>query len=395
MTRDSSGNLYGTTVVGGTAGWGAVYLVNAAGQETVLPCFPGAPGGTNPRAGVIRDAAGNLYGTTHFGGRVNAGVVYKLDAAGRETVLYSFNGGADGRNPSAGVIADGAGNLYGTTALGGTVGYGVVYKLDTAGHEAVLYSFTGRADGGYPWGGVIRDSAGNLYGTTSKGGTGSAGVVFKLDSSGQETVLYSFTGGADGGYPTAGVIRDSAGNLYGTTTYGGTGWGVVYKADAAGHETVLYTFMGLADGGYPEAGVIRDSAGNLYGTTVSGGTDENGVVYKLDVAGQETVLHAFTGADGRKPYASVILDAAGNLYGTTQLGGTGAGANGYGVVYRIDTAGHETVLHSFTGRTDGGWPFAGVIRDSTGNLYGTTYIGGKTISGLVAFWGVVFQIKPQ
>ena len=234
----------------------------------------------------------------------------------------------------------------------------------------------------------VRDSAGDLYGTTYEGGTSNAGVVFELDTSGHETVLYSFTSGADGGYPDAGVIRDSAGNFYGTTFSGGTGSGVVYKLDTAGHETVLYSFTGGVAGGNPIAGVIRDSVGNLYGTTVNGGG-----VYKVDAAGNYAVLYTFTGgADGGTPYSGVIRDAVGNLYGTTQLGGLGVDLSGYGVVYKVDTAGHETVLYSFTGGADGGRPSAGVILDSAGNLYGTTYSGGKGSNG-VAFDGVIFEIK--
>jgi len=285
-------------------------------SEIVLHNFGRPTTGGLPYAGVIRDAAGNLYGTTASGGAANAGVVYKLDATGRESVLYTFTGGTDGGNPNAGVIRDAAGNLYGTTSGGGTANAGMVYKLDAAGLETMLYSFTGGADGGYPYGGVIRDAAGNLYGTTAFGGTANAGVVYKLEpvagGAGQwlETVLYSFTGAADGHQPIAGVIRDSVGNLYGTTYVGGTaGFGVVYKLDTAGQETVLYSFTGGPDGGYPYAGVIRDAAGNLYGTTYYYGTAGFGVVYKLDTAGLETVLYNFKGApDGGYPYAGVILD---------------------------------------------------------------------------------------
>jgi uncharacterized repeat protein (TIGR03803 family) len=231
---------------------------------------------------VIRDSAGNIYGTTQTGGTAGAGVVFKVNAAGEETVLYSFTGGSDGGFPYGGVVQDSSGNLYGTTNGGGTAGFGVVFKLDTAGNETVLYSFAGGADGGLPYSGVIRDSAGNLYGTAQFGGTAYAGVVYKLDTAGQESVLYSFTGGADGGQPYAGVIRDSAGNLYGTTIGGGAaGAGVVYELDTVGQETVLYSFTGGADGGQPYAGVIRDSAGNLYGTTNSGGKESSGVVFKL------------------------------------------------------------------------------------------------------------------
>src|ERR1035441_5152380 len=271
---------------------GATGIAPAQAQsasEIVLQNFGALPRGAIPYAGVIRDSAGNLYGITFSGGTAGAGVVYKLDAAGRQTVLYSFTGGADGANPNAGVIGDPEGDLYGTTPYGGTAnqacpsGCGVVYKLDTTGRQTGLYSFPGGADGANPNAGVIRDPAGSLYGTAYHSGTTGWGVVFKLDTTGQYTVLYTFTGGADGGGPETSVIRDSAGNLYGTTCCGGTaGEGVVYKLDVAGRETVLHTFTGGADGGTPESGVIRDSAGNLYGTTQDGGTSNWGIVYKLD-----------------------------------------------------------------------------------------------------------------
>jgi uncharacterized repeat protein (TIGR03803 family) len=372
--------------------------------ETVIHNFGRSPAdGVDPTAGVIGDSDGNLYGTTTSGGTAGHGVVYKLDSTGHETVLYTFTGGADGGDPGAGVIRDSAGNLFGTTSAGGdlacgfSAGCGVVFKVGPTGTETVLHRFTGGADGGYPYAGVIRDSAGNLYGTTSQGGPNGQGVVFKLDTAGHETALYSFTGGADGGYPNAGVIRDSSGNLYGTTNLGGTDWGVVYKLDAAGQETVLYSFRGGADGGEPNAGVVRDSGGNLYGTTLLGGNTVAcppspilaggcGVVYKLDSTGHETVLYAFTGgADGGNPTAGVIRDSAGNLYGTTPDGFTGTD----GVVYKLDAAGHETVLYGFTGGNDGSAPFAGVIRNSAGNLYGTTRYGGKEGGG------VVFRVKPR
>src|ERR1039458_2139898 len=216
----------------------------------------------------------------------------------------------------------------------GLAALGMAHAEAPAATETVLHNFNPSAPRGqYPYAGVIRDSAGNLYGTTWAGGTGGAGVVYKLDPAIQtpggwlETVLYSFTGGADGGYPNAGVIRDSAGNLYGTTTYGGSGEGsagsgVVYKLDTAGQETVLYTFTGGADGSQPAAGVIRDAAGNLYGTTPYGGTGGAGVVYKLDTSGHETVLYSFTGGgDGGNPGGRVICDSARNFFGTTWVGG--------------------------------------------------------------------------
>jgi uncharacterized repeat protein (TIGR03803 family) len=384
VIRDSAGNLYGTTRFGGTYNSGLVYKVDTAGQETVLYSFTGGTDGGDPdRAGVIRDSVGNVYGTTLHGGAFKSGLVYQLDKTGKETVLYSFTGGVDGGYPFTGVIRDSLGNLYGTTAGGGASGWGTVYEVDTSGHETVLYSFTGGADGRQPQAGVIKDSAGNLYGTTEFGGMSGVGVVYKVDKTGRETVLHSFTGGADGNSPdSAGVVRDSAGNLYGATSLGGTpGEGVVYKVDNTGQEKLLYVFPGVADGDFPEAGVIRDSAGYLYGTTSYGGASSWGVVYKVDETGKETVLYSFTGgSDGGQPQAGVIRDSAGNLYGTTLFGG----ASGYGVVYKVDKTGKETVLHSFTGGADGGYPeYAGVVRDPAGNLYGTTLSGGASGNGVV------------
>jgi uncharacterized repeat protein (TIGR03803 family) len=210
-------------------------------------------------------------------------MVYKLDAAGQLTVLYSYTEASEGvvDFPSSGVTRDSAGNLYGTNQSGAAV-----YKLDTAGQLTVLYSFTRGADGSSPSGGVIRDSAGNLNGTN--GGDSSHapyGVVYKLDTAGQLTVLHTFAGGDDGYDPTGGLALDPAGNLYGTTSYGGSvpdgaGFGVVYKVDPAGDFSVLYTFPGGADGSGPNA-VIRDSAGDFYGTTTYGGRAGNGTVFKI------------------------------------------------------------------------------------------------------------------
>jgi len=383
---DSAGNLYGTASTGNQANTGVVFKLSAAGQQTVLYSFPFGTDGAEPMAGVTRDSAGNSYGTTYTGGTGGAGTVYKIGTTGQETVLHNFTGLADGAYPQSSVILDSSGNLYGT-ARGGANGWGVVYKVDTAGQETVLYQFTGGADGRNPLASLIQDAAGNLYGTTYGGGAANEGVVFKLDTARQDTVLYSFTGGADGGKPTSSLIQDSDGNLYGTTSAGGAAnAGVIYKLDATGHETVLHSFTGGADGGLPFAGVVRSSAGSLFGTTFQGGTGGKGVVYKLDSTGQETVLHNFAGGiNGGNPYAGVILDTGGNLLGTTKFGG----AAGAGVIFKVDLAGQETVLYNFTGAADGGYPYAGVILDATGNLYGTTFAGGNEASG------VVFKFTPR
>lgn len=205
-----------------------------------------------------------------------------MNRSGNLTVLHAFTGGNDGANPFSGPTLDSAGNLYGTTNEGGSSGAGVVYKLGTAGNLTPLYSFTDGADGGYPWGGVVLDSNGNLYGTTNTGGAGRQGVVFKVSSDGQETVLCSFKSGKDGAYPQSPVTLDSAGNIYGTTYNGGAqDVGTVYEVTAAGRETVLWIFTDDPDGGYPVAGLILDAAGNLYGTTSFGGAWAVGSVFKI------------------------------------------------------------------------------------------------------------------
>ena len=374
---DPAGNIYGTTETGGgTADAGVVFRLDPGGNETVLHTFGGAPDGAGPHAALARDAAGNLYGTTYGGGATNMGAVFKLDASGNESVLYSFQGGADGGSPQSAVTLDPAGNLYGTSQNN-------VYKIDTAGQKTVLYSFPGGPEGGNPGAaGVTLDAAGNLYGTTWLGGTYGAGNVFKVDPSGVETVLYEFTGGSDGGSPESGVIRDSAGDLYGTTAEGGAlNYGAVFKISSTQVESVIYSFPSSADGENPwDATLIRDAAGNLYGTTINGGPANNGVVFGIDTSGTESVLYSFSGGqDGGQPWAGVTLDAAGNLYGTTNEGGVA----GMGVVFKVNAAGQETVLHSFTGGADGAYPRGGVTLDAAGNIYGTTYSGGAANDGVV------------
>jgi uncharacterized repeat protein (TIGR03803 family) len=373
---------------------GAFLPVPSAQAQTysVLHTFAGGADGSTPDGGVVVDAAGNLYGTTGAGGSSNSGTVFKIDAAGTETVLHSFTGSADGKAPYAGLALDSSGSLYGTTQLGGASNFGTVFKIDAAGAETVLHSFTGGADGKIPYAPVIRDSSGNLYGTTTTGGAAGYGTVFKLDTAGTLTLLYSFKGGADGGFPTGGLVRDSAGTFYGTTNDGGlpnacflgrVGCGVVFKLDTSGKQTVLYTFTGGADGGEPQAGLTIDATGNLYGTTEAGGTSDNGVVFKLDKSGMETVLHTF-GNGGAAPFGGVILDGAGNLYGTTNNGGSG-----YGTVFQLDATSHYAVLHQFTAGTDGANPIAGLVSDTAGNLYGTTAGGGNGNLGTVFEIGAI------
>ncbi len=386
---------------------------------SVLYTFTGGTdgGGTgdSPFPVLVRDEDGNLYGTRVAGGDLSCpyyfqpgcGVVFKLDRSGNESVLYSFTGGADGNGPSAALLRDRHGNLYGTTFIGG-LGAGVVFKVDRMGNETVLYTFTGGADGASPYSNLIRDEDGNLYGTAPDGGSFGRGVVFKLNVAGNETVLYSFTGHADGRGPYAGLVRDEDGNLYGTTAFGGQGCrpfgcGVVFKLDPNGNETVLYSFTGGADGGTPWAGLIRDEEGNLYGTGAAGGDLSGcsigggfgcGVVFKLDPHGNQTVLYSFTGTDGYFPYAVLVRDEKGNLYGTTESGGdlSGCGGSGCGVVFKLDRSGKQTVLYSFTGTADGAFP-EGLLLDKKGTLYGITENGGDFSGPCTYGCGVVFKLS--
>jgi uncharacterized repeat protein (TIGR03803 family) len=301
LIRDPAGNLYGTTSAGGAHGQGTVFKLTKAGKFRVLYSFVGGSGdGAQPYGGLLRDAAGNLYGTTVSGGSL--GTVFEVAPSGKETVLHSFTGSPDGATPLAGLVRDATGNLYGTTKRGGAFNWGTVFKIDAAGKETVLHSFSGY-QGRVPMGRLTLDAVGNLYGTADEGTVDHLGSLFKLDPSGKVTVLHRFTG-PDGAGPMAGLTRDAAGNLYGTTFFGGDvscvtggavgGCGVVFKRDTKGNLTELYSFPGNefgpgTNGGLPFTNIVRDSAGNLYGTATSGGdlkcTGGNflgcGVVFKI------------------------------------------------------------------------------------------------------------------
>jgi uncharacterized repeat protein (TIGR03803 family) len=355
-------------------------------------------------AGLVLDASGNLYGTTFDGGTYGRGTVFVLTRGsnGRwtEHVLHDFEGGNDGEAPYASPIFDAAGNLYGTTRYGGASGNGTVFELrpDSKGKwtERVLYQFTGGKDGGQPWSGVIIDAKGNLYGTTSGGGNSSdcayssCGVVFELKrtSNGdwKEQVLHAFNG-KDGGSPLASLVFDGDGSLYGTTEWdsvfsGGTAFELAHGSDGEWTEHVLHRFSRGTDGGNPAAGLVLSAAGDLYGTTEFGGDLGGcggggcGVVFELTYTsnGQwtEHVLHAFTGgADGSDPRAGVIFDLAGDLYGTAS-----EGASSNGTVFELSRNSKVKwtahVLHQFGIGKGPGNPNAGLIFDEASNLYGTT-----------------------
>ncbi len=385
----------------------------ASAAEKVLYAFTDGSDGGGPQASLVFDPAGNLYGTTHFGGITSCGgqvgggcgVVFELTPshnAWTESVLYAFGDGADGGFPNSAVILDKAGNVYGTASTGGStacsIGCGVAYELRKSGKtwaEYVLHTFTG-SDGQFPNAALYPGKSGSLYGTTWYGGASGNGAVFELIPHGKtwaETVLLSLPGGAGGTSPAAGVFAGPSGDLFGTTyPYNGSNDGVVYELKRAKPpELVLHSF-GSGDGQNPYAGLIADSKGNLYGTTIEGGTSGVGTVYELlrpkhGGVWIETILYSFSGVDGSQPYAGLLMDRKGDLFGTTVFGGP---AN-YGTVFELTPA-HgtwsERVLYAFTGGADGANPAAALIFDSKADLYGTTENGGAN------GYGVVFELTP-
>jgi uncharacterized repeat protein (TIGR03803 family) len=365
----------------------------------LLHSFTGADG-KYPYAGLI-NVNGTLYGTTYDGGPNSLGTVFAITPSGAETVVYSLKGIPDGALPEAGLVNVGD-TLYGTSG-GGTKGLGAVFKVTTSGHETLLHSFRGGSgDGSFPVAGLV-DVDGTLYGTTLHGGgagcrtryvTSGCGTIFSITTSGVETVLHKFAGGAkDGESPTAALVNVN-GTLYGTTAFGGPrrvrrgygcsslGCGTVFAITTSGKETVLHSFgSGPGDGAYPQAGLLNVN-GTLYGTTVAGPANCKksggcGTVFAITTSGTETVLYSFKSSGGASPEAGLI-NLNGTLYGTTYYGGAKCkDGDGCGTVFAITTSGRETVLHSFGGKEggDGAHPVAGLI-DVGDTLYGTTHYGG-------------------
>ena len=394
-------------------------VVHAAATERVLYSADGVNVGQP--YGLVADAAGNLYGasgTTEH----PYGSIFKL-AKGptghwNMTVLYDFRGGTDGDGPNATLTIDSAGNIYGTTIYGGAVrdcdlGCGTIFKLTPSSYlpwkKTTLYSFTGSSDGFYPYAGVTLDSAGNLYGTTGGGG---CGTVYQLSAGATGTwsksILYTFQCAPDGQQPESNLVFDRSGSLYGTTSIGGGGTcpgnygcGTVFKltpTSGSWKEQVLYSFKGTTDGGQPgTSGVALDRGGNLYGTTEFGGDFSScgygcGVVFELSPSsgGQwtENVLYAFSGGtDGSIPYTTPTRSQSGLLYGVTLAGGSSCGC---GTVFQLaESSGNwtESTVYEFSG-SDGNEPDSTLILDNMGNLYGTTAEGGADSHG------VVFKLFP-
>jgi uncharacterized repeat protein (TIGR03803 family) len=367
------------------ASTGAAAAAQSASPFQILYTFTGGNDGGWPAGNLIADKSGNLYGTTSVGGPNGAGTVFKLAPDGTETVLYHFTGGDDGDLPMSSLLRDSEGNFYGVTEIGGKYGAGNVFKLTPDGVETSIYDFgTTTTDGWNPICQLIWGPHHELLGTTENGGTDNYGTVFGVTLAGKETILHNFTG-TEGRYPAAGLVMDPAGNVYGATFNSGDGSsGTIYKINAKGKFHTLYT-LSEASGYWVHASLTLDEKGNLYGTASAGGTYDDGTVFKLAKSGALKVLYSFTGkADGSVPVAPVYRDQLGNLYGTTSSGGDGDN----GTVFALAPNHKLTTLYSFTGTT-GSHSQAGFIKDpaeGTPWLYGSTYSGG---SGN----GVIFRVK--
>jgi len=368
VTMDRAGNLYGTAYGHGAHGYGTVFkltLRNGSWLFESLYSFQNIPDGANPAARVIVGPNGTLYGTTNLGGvgcgYTGCGTVFNL------------------RPPATPCRA-----------------------VSCPWNETVLHSFSNVPDGASPYSEVVFDPAGDLYGTTYGGGAGDAGAVYKLTPFGgqwSESVIYSFQNNSDGALPQSGLIFDASGNLYGTSSAGGPNYGAVYEltpTQFGWSEQTLHGFHDYSLGASPIGGVAFDPAGNLYGTTIYGGANTSGTVFELmPLQGSWTfnLLYSFSGSGSEGSLANLILDASGNLYGTTYVDG----AYGFGAVFKLTHSGDEwtyTSLHDFTGGSDGEGPLGQLIFDSNGNLYGTTGLGGIPGTCGSTGCGVVFEITP-
>jgi uncharacterized repeat protein (TIGR03803 family) len=381
-----------------------------------LYTFTGGADGRYPGSGLIFDSQGNLYGVTYgtYGGTTNFGTVFEMSPISGDgwtlDTIYTFQGGADGANPQGNLVFDRAGNLYGTTVFGGGCGVnnpngcGTVFELSPIGsggwQKTTIYRFEGGMDAAGPSSGLAIDEAGNLYGATAEGGL-RYGTVFELSPTAggwSETVLHLFVKLFA---PQGGLVLDAKGNLYGTASNGGpTGCGGVFEltpASGSWNLKVLHAFGCGSDGDYPSGTLASDSLGRIYGVTARGGAFKDGTVYLLTPrAGSgwaSRVIHSFNGADGLAPFAGVTVDEADNIYGTTQVGGSSQNCtNGCGVAYKLTATSsgswNHSILHIFTA-VDGDSPSSALILDNVGNLFGTTSAGG------IGNFGTVFEITPN
>jgi uncharacterized repeat protein (TIGR03803 family) len=379
----------------------AVAMINLHAQTfTTLVHFDVTNGAYPFYGSLVQSSNGNFYGTTSEGGTY-VGTIFEVTPGGTLTTVYNFcsqTNCADGIFPESGITFSSDGNLYGVTNQGGANQAGTIFQLGATGVLTVLHSFcsqTNCTDGGFPYAGLTY-YGGALYGTTSSGGANGNGNIFEITTSGEFTILHNFCSKANctDGAGVYNPLVSADGKLYGVTAYGGAnGWGTVFDMTTGGVLKTLHSFANT-DGSIPIGGLVQASDGNLYGTTSVGGPTDNGTLFKITKTGKLTTLYNFCSltycADGNAPYGTLIEGSSGDLYGTTAVGG----ANNRGTVFQITTNGALTTLHSFQGN-DGFQPLAGLVQGSNGNLYGTTpYGGGGTCSLPPCGSGTIFSLTP-
>ena len=328
VTLDASGNIYGDTDYGGANSNGTLFELTTGGTESLLHSFGGSGDGTVPDGAVIFDASGNMYGTTQSGGSAGNGIIWEYSASGTYSILHSFASN-EGSFIRGRLVMDKKGNLYGTALFGGANSDGSVFEYSAAGQFTVLHSFDG-TDGQYPEHGVVMDKKGNLYGVTAFGGTNGDGSVYKISKKGTFTSLYSFTGGADGSFLYGGLGMDKKGNLYGATvSNGANNNGTVFEMTPTGTLTTLYAFTGAADGGAPNGDTLVVGK-KIYGAASTGGANSAGGIYEVTTKGKESLLASFSASSG-DGYTAGVTKSGNTLYGTTADGG----ANNDGVVFSL------------------------------------------------------------
>ena len=396
LVQARDGDLYGATARGGVNGYGSVFRIDPSGNLVTLHSFDGSDGGNQPSGGLLLTSDGNFYGTTALGGTGGSGnygngTAFRMDPSGVVTVLHSF--GDNDAHPVGPLIQARDGRFYGTalgqTTLAHLFGIGSIYQMDSSGNLTALHEFA-EGEGEGPYAALLQGSDGNLYGATMLGGVNGSGTLYRATTTGTLATLYTFPLLDEGVGPQAGLLAARDGSLYGTTSDGGTGAnGTVFRLGPDGVPVTLHSF-GSSEGNTPYASLIQGTDGNFYGTTLGGGAQDQGTVFRMDSSGALTTLHSFgdSPGDGRYPYAALLQARDGNFYGTTPLGGT----YGEGAVFRMDASGEATILHSFTPfdyQVDGGFPYAALIQAADGYLYGTTSAGGAN------FGGTIFRIDSN
>jgi uncharacterized repeat protein (TIGR03803 family) len=367
------GNFYGAARGGGAHGSGTVFRVTPDGVVTTLISFDALSQGGSPVAGLAKGPDGNLYGITTIGGNAGRGTIFKITTGGTLTTLHSFQG-TDGFVHQARLTLGPDGNLYGTSDDGGSADAGVIFKITTTGVFTTLVSFVG-TNGAVPLAELTAGADGQLYGTTQLGGSANSGTVFKVTTNGALTTLVSFNSQLTG-LPQAGLLLASDGNFYGCSQ------GTVFRMTPGGVVTTVASLIPV-DGVHPQAGLTLGPDGNFYGTTRDGGSNNFGTLFRLTPNGVLTSLFSFSGTNGSAPQGALTLGKDGNFYGTTVFGGVVNGnAGNFGTVFRFSTNGTLAPIVAFGG-TNGANPKCQLVTDAAGNFYGTAFVQGGDLDGLV------------